>query len=232
MKKSQILFAVFAMIVSGCAIPLAHVEAQQEFPRATANGCNYSGQSGNGNHARVNGLAYDAGDFFIRAAVGNMNVINACTDLDYVHGLTDLYDTYKQNELQGDDGLKKEVDDNKAALGELDENVMRLGKLVMSQPVSGKPGKGNKQEAPTVAPAPAASSVPTASAAPIDPNIVGKILAARSNPELAGVLRAAIGANPTDAVMFNGLAAKIEVSPAASFPQNQKTLAEAFGRKE
>jgi len=247
MKKTQVLFAVFAMIVfASCAIPLAHVEAQQELPRATANGCDYSGQSGNGNYARVNGLAYDAGDFFDRAAAGNMGVINACADLDMVHDYGAMYKTYAQNVLyapgQGNGDLTKDLADTKAAVKELSDNVVDLATIASPQAagskgkltVVGKLDKGKQEPATTTpsAPTPATNVPPPAvKPAPIDPTMAGRILTTHNNAELISVLRTAAQADPANAPSFNSLANAIARGSEDSFAQNQKTLAEAFARE-
>ena len=237
MKKMQVLFAVSAMSLFGCAIPLAHVEAQQEFPRATANGCAYIGQGGNGNHARVNGLAYDAGDFFDRAAAGNTGVINACADLDMVHGYADLYKTYAQNVLyapgQSDEGLKKEVEDTKAAVKELSDNVVDLATIATTPGVAPK-GKGAKQQATSIVPAPAPIPVantppPTTNPASINPAVLGWIQGARNKAELVNVLHAAAQADPAEATMFNKLADGVGNGSDDNFASNKETLIKAFG---
>jgi len=239
MKKTQVLFAMIAMIVSAnCAIPLAHVEAQQELPRATSNGCAYSGQSGNGNYARVNGLAYDAGDFFDKAAAGNMGVINACADLDMAHSYGKMYESYSNNVLyasasgQNDEGLKKDLDNTKAAVRELSDNVVDLATNASPQvagtksklTVIGKLDKGKQEPAPAISPAPTPAANPT----PIDPTIVGRIRLAHNNADLIGILRGAAYADSARAPMFNSLADAVLRGSEDSFGQNQKTLVEAF----
>lgn len=258
MKKLQTLFVLFAVLVSACAIPMASVKARQPLPLALPKGCVYADQGGigdSGSYMYVNGFSYDPGTTFLQFAQGNAYITIACAESAAMAGYTELYrSTAAYNEALlkggGDDSLKAKVVNLGKAVEKLNTRVdgaVELSAEVAEQslsgaaPATGKPGKvGSKQAtAPQTVPAPAATPAPAPAQAPapavappapapVDPSIIGRIEATKTNAQLVGVLRSAAQADPAHATMFNNLAAAIGGSAESSFEANKKTLADSF----
>jgi hypothetical protein len=251
-KMRNYLIVLFVLMISGgCAT----VRAKQPLPMATFDGCAYS-STGDG-WVSVNGIS-DPGVFVQQVAAGNAAMNRACADAALYADYGKMYGQYVEDNGQAaaDGGGKKitaTVEELSRSVEELSKMVVLQAELAgedknkdkdkdkdkdntnssaesaeekkLVKPASvSKPTLLNQRPAAEEAAVPVSAATPSVSFA----GLIAQLEKAKSNAELAALLRNSATANPTKAGWLNKLAGAMDKSADQYFEKNLEALVKSL----